>query len=296
MKRSATDVLRRGFNLVVANWPLIAIRIAESILLLMIVVGAVIATIAPIAISAGLGNLNDVTSAASAILSHWLLIVYALIVVSVLLVILVAIHAFVDGGIAQIYVDSERNGAQPSFNINRMLTGGRSAWWAIFWIYNIVWSIAGIILLVPLIATLAGTVAVADNTGRIVIACAGLAITILVLLPIAIVAAIWTQKAIAVCVARNAPATEAMRIARHDIRADLGRHFVVAFIVLVVSIGAAGLISVVSLPISLMSQHQPLMVAVTAPMQIVVSFAQTIVSAATGAWLLASFVALTEER
>lgn len=296
MKRTATDVLRRGFNLLIANWPVIAIRIVESILFLIIIFAAVIAAIAPIIVAAGLGNLSDITNASSAILQHWMLLIYALIVIAVLLVILVAIHAFVDGGVTQILVDSERQGVKPAFNMDRLIAGGRSGWWAIFWIYNLVWSIAGLILLVPLIATLAGMVVVSDATGRIVIGCAGLVFVIVLGLPIAIIAAVWTQKAIAVCLSRNASASDSMRIARQEMRLDMSRHFVVAFIILVVSIGGGGLISIVSMPISFMPQHQPLLVAFTAPVQIAVSFAQTIFSAATGAWLLASFVALTEER
>jgi len=180
--------------------------------------------------------------------------------------------------------------------MNRLLAGGRASWWAIFWIYNIVWSIAGIVLLVPLTITLALMLVAGGNTARIGVGCVGLLVTFLILLPIGLLAAVWTQKAIAVCVSRNAGAAQAMRDTRHEIRLDLGRHATVAFIAIVVSVGGAALIGIVSTPLSLLHHGQPLLVFLTAPVQIVVSFAQSIFSAAASAWFLASFVVLTEER
>ena len=296
MRRNTTDVLRRGFDLTVANWPVIAVRIVETIVLAMVTIGFVIATIVPIIVSAGLGNFSDITSATAAIVDHWIVIVYALAMIAVLLVLLVAVHAFVDGGVAQIFIDSDRADAKPAFNMSRLLAGGRSSWWAIFWIYNLVWSIAGIILLVPLTATLALMLVVDDNTARIGISCFGLAVSFILLMGLGIIAAVWTQKAIAVCVARAAGAADAMRLARQEMRRDLGRHFAVAFIAIVVSVGGSALIGVISAPFSMMHHGEPIFVLLTAPLQIVVSFAQSIFSAAAGAWFLASFIALTEER
>lgn len=295
-RASTTQILRRGLDLTIANWPVIAVRIVEGLVLFAMVIGALAAAIVPIIVSLGLTHLSDVTSVAGVLVNHWVVIVYALLVILVLLVFLVAVHAFVDGGVAQVLVDSERSGAKPAFRMDRVLAGGRRTWWAIFWIYNLVWSVAGLVVLVPLCATLAGMIAVNDDTGRIVIACGGLLLSLLVLMPVGILAAVWTQKAIAVCVARNANASASMQIAKQEMSGDLGRHFAVAFIMLVISIGGSALIGFASFPMSLIHQNEPLLMAFTAPGQIVVSFAQTIFSSAAGAWFLASFIAISEER
>lgn len=302
MKHNTTEVLRRGIDLTIANWPLLAMRIVESIVLFAVIVGAVVATIVPIAISAGLGqfHVRDIASAPDAFLSllvdHWVLIVYALIVVTIVMFLIVAIHSFFDAGMAQVLIDSEHANAKPAFDMSRWLLGGREGWWAVFWIYNLVWTIVCVVLLLPLAATLAGMIAVTENKGRIVIGCAGLLVTFLLFLPAAIVAALWTEKAIAICVARGLAAIDSMRAARQEIARDLGRHLAVAFLVLVVSIGGAILISAISAPMSILRHQQPMMLTFLAPAQIVVSLLQSVFSAATGTWFLASYIAITEER
>lgn len=296
MSESATDILRRGFALTVANWPLIALRIVESLLMVGLAIAAVVAIIVPIAVSAGLGNFSDVPGFVEGLLEHWIVIVYALGVVAVLLLVVVAMHSFIDGATARVLVDSERAAALPAFDMQRWLSGGAASWWPIFWIYNAIWSIAGIVLLVPLCATLAGMFVVTANGPRIAIGCLGLLLTVVVLLPVGVIAGVWTQKSIAVCLARSASGTDSMRIARQEIRADLGRHVLVAFIVMVVSFGGAGAISTLGFPASMANHGQPLSFGFFAPLQIALSVAQSIFSAAVGTWFLASFVALTEER
>ena len=56
MSRGATDVLRRGFELTLANWPLLLIRVAEQVIGMIIMIGALVAAVIPIAVSAGLGE------------------------------------------------------------------------------------------------------------------------------------------------------------------------------------------------------------------------------------------------
>ena len=265
-------------------------------LFLGLIVAALIAVIIPFAASVGMGNMSDVETLVNAIMQRWVIIVYALIVAMAVFVLFVAIHAFVDAGTAQVLIDSERNNAAPSFNIDRWLAGGRSAWWPVFWIYNAIWSVACAVLLVPLVATLVGMFAVTADAGRVVIACSGLVLTFVLLIPIGALAAIWTQKSIVVCVARNAPAAESMRAARLEMQSDLGRHLVVAVIVIVVSIGGASLISMISMPLSFAREVDALSIGFLAPVRIALSFVQSIFSAAVGTWFLASYVGLTEDR
>src|SRR3989442_3794108 len=58
LKRSATEVLRRGFDSTLANWPLILIRIAEGIVFVGIVIAAVVAAVVSIAVAAGLSKVD----------------------------------------------------------------------------------------------------------------------------------------------------------------------------------------------------------------------------------------------
>ncbi len=310
--RSTTDVLRRGLDSTLANWQLIAIRIAESILLVMIIIASILAAIVPIIVAAGLSHFdlknadNAAQAVAAMVVEHWALILYVLVILTVVLGVLIAIHAFVEAGNTKIFVDGERGAgggavsqrtAFRAFTIDRWLQGGRSSWWSVFWIYNIAWGIGGLIMLIPLLTTLAGMLAVDDPGGRVAIGCAGLVFTFLVVIPLALFIAVWTQKAIAVCVARAATASAALRVGWAEIRKDFGRHFAVAFIVFVIAFGGAVAISMLTAPISFVraATHDPFSIAF-APAQILTSIAQSVFSAAVGLWFLASYVGLTEER
>jgi hypothetical protein len=310
--RNTTDTLRRGLDNTLANWPLIAIRIAENLLFLMLVIFSIVAAVVPVAIAAGFSNFDlknteEPTQAIAAlIVEHWPIILYVLLIAAVVLLIFVAIHAFVEAGCAKVFVDGERNAsgtastreAFRTFNMDRWLQGGRSSWWTVFGIYNIVWGIGGIILLIPLILTLGAMFLVSEPGGRIAIACGGLLLTFLVIIPVTIVMAVLTQKAITVAVARAANARAAVRAGWSEIRRDFGRHFAVAFIIFVVGLGGSMMIGSLSAPMSIMRDigHVPLASLVFAPAQIISSFAQSVFSAAVGLWFLAAYVGLTEEK
>jgi hypothetical protein len=299
----------------VANWPLIALRIAESFLFVLIVIGSIVAAIIPIAVAAGVSNFDSIRNAdnpgdaiAALIVGHWLIIVYVLAIITVLLTVLIAIHSFVEAGNAKIFVEAE-HGAGPAmpatrdpyrvFTMDRWLQGGRMAWWSVFWIYNAAWSVACLIILVPLVLTIVSML-LADTAGpRVAIGCGGLAISVIIFIPVAIIVAIWTQKAIAICVARAATAGAALRTAWSEMRADFGRHFAVAAILFAITFGGGMVISSFTLPFSIMqgtSHAAPFMSLAFAPARIVSSFLQSIFSSAVGLWFLASFVGLTEER
>ena len=310
--RNTTDVLRRGLDSTLANWQLIAIRIAASILFVIIIVASIVAAIVPIAVAAGLShfdlrNADNAVQAISAMaIEHWPLILYILVVITVVLGVLIAMYSFVEAGNTRVFVDAERAAGRTAmpqratfrtFSMDRWLQGGRSSWWSIFWIYNVAWGIAGLIMLVPLLVTLAGMLAIDEPGGRVAIGCAGLIFTFLVIIPLALLVAVWTEKAIAVCVARATTASAALRVSWAEIKKDFGRHFAVAFIVFVIAFGGAMTISMLTAPLSFVrgATNDPFNFAF-APAQILSSLAQSVFSAAVGLWFLASYVALTEEK
>lgn len=311
MKRSTTEVLRRGFDSTVANWPLIVIRIAEGVLFVAIVIGSIVAAIVPVAVAAGLshfepsGDRQPAEVIAGMIVEHWMLILYILLIVSVLLLLLMAIHSFVEAGCAKVFVDAERQAGESAaanrdrfraFTAERWMAGGRASWWSVFWIYNAAWGIGGLIILIPLLATLAFMLVVSDTGARVAIGCAGTVLSVLIMIPVGIIIAVWTQKAITVTVARPAGAGAALRLGWREIGSDAGRHIAVAVIIFAVSFGGAMLISMSTFPLTFARSHPPLVDLAFAPAQIGLSFLQSIFSSAVGLWFLASYVGLTEER
>jgi hypothetical protein len=311
LKRNVTDVLRRGFDSTVANWPVIALRIAESLVFAVIIIASIVAAIVPAVVAAGLAK-DDIANSSdpgsvvvSWLVDHVMLFIWVFLLGFLILGVLIALHSFVEGGSTQIYVDGERAAAGRNssardafraFSIDRWLAGGAASWWRIFWLYNLAWSVGLVFVLIPLLITIIGIFAVSDNVGKIVIACSGVALAVLILIPVGIVTSIWCTKAITICVARALPARESLRLGWREFRADLGRHLGVALILFVISMALSSLVSVFSVPMSITEHRIPTMALMFAPIRLVTGVVQGIVGAAIGSCLLACFVSMTEER
>src|SRR5262245_44427553 len=96
-----------------ANWQLIAIRIAENCLFVLIIIGSMIAAIIPIPVSARFSSLEvrnaekPAEAVAAIIVGHWAIILYILGIIALVFGVLIAIHSFVEAGNARIFVDAE---------------------------------------------------------------------------------------------------------------------------------------------------------------------------------------------
>ena len=307
MTPTATEVIRRGFDNTVANWPLVLIRFGEGFLFMILAILAVVAIIVPIAISLGLGSMPSQNPADAAefilnlLVEQWMMLVYAVLVVTLVLTIFVAIHSFVEAGSARVYVDGELKagpglaGARERFHvfsIERWAAGGRNDWWSVFWIYNFAWFVASLIMLVPALAMLAILFASRDNPAVMMgVGCAGFALFLLFVIVVAVVTNIWCQKAIVVCVARTHRAVGSLGEAWREFRGDAGRHIAVALIMFLLMIVGTGVFSSMSALTGI--SDAPSFTIVTLPVQLVASVASSLFSAIIGAWFIACFVALS---
>jgi len=294
-----------------ANWQLLLIRVAEAFIYFVVIFTSIIAAIVPIVISAVGGRWSNIRDAqnppevvAQLILSHLPLIFFLFMLLSVVLLVLVAVHSFVEAGSARVYVDAEFSarsveGRPPraafrAFSGDRWLNGGKRAWWPVFWIYNIGWSVAMLIILVPFVAIGAVFLIGGAKPASIILGCALLAVTVFAVIFIAIVTGVWCQKAIVICVARTLGAMDSLRAAWEDIRSDFVRHFAVAFVLMMISFGTAMLVSFLGIGAS--SVRDPGAVVMLMPLRFATQFASQVVSLMVAAWLTASFAALTVDR
>jgi hypothetical protein len=222
---------------------------------------------------------------------------------TLVLLIYVAVHAFVEGGSARIYVEAERaNAAVPAparqqlrvFTADRWFRGAKEAWWPVFWIYNIAWGVAGLIVLVPL-TIVAGLMLVArESPGALVaIGCVGLVFSFLFLFFVMIITYIWSSKAIVLTAASGAGAMAALGDSWREFRADSGRHIGVTLILFVLTIVGSTVLS--SFGMMFNWQDSPMMSLTTMPLQFAGSILNTIFSAGMASWMLACFAALTVE-
>src|SRR4029079_1444806 len=110
-----------------------------------------------------------------------------------------------------------------------------------------------LVFLLPLLivmALLAMAINAESTAGLIAASCCGLALLVLVAIPLGIVTAMWAQKAVVICVARDIGARDALRDGWRETRADFLRPFVVFFLIAIMSAGASALASGIFAPLS----------------------------------------------
>jgi len=302
VKRPINEVLRRGLESALANWPLMALRIAENILFAMLIIGSMIAAIVPLLVSIGFAIHIDKPeevgpAVGTALIEHLAVFLWIFVGALFLALLLVVIHSVVIAGCAQTFVDAERAERPKVFSMEPWLSGGRHSTWTVFWIYNITYGTTLIPVLVPLILALAAMLAFRDSQAMVIFAgCFGIAVAIFLCIIACVIAAIWSLKAIILAIERNLGASEAAKLAWAEAKADFGRLFAVAFILFVISFGGAATINMFSIMFSFPSAHDTFISLAFAPARVVISLLQSAFGAAVGMWMLASFAALSDRR
>lgn len=313
MKRGVFDVLRRGLDNTIVNWPLLAIRLGETLLFGIITIVAVIAALVPLLVSIGIHLANiatpeDAAEAALLLVQRWMLLVWILVVASLLILLFLAIHSFVQAGSARIYVDGERiAGPQVEgersrfrvFSMDRWMAGGGAGWWTLFWLYNIAWGTAALILLVPLVPTAALMFVFREQPPALVATgCIGLLATLLLMIVVGLVTSMWTNRAVAHWAVTAAGARESLTAGWRAIFDDFARHALIALAVVVVAIAGSMFFSSFSLFATLGESigNRDVFVFVTLPVRILASLLSSAFSAAVSGWYLASYSGIAAER
>lgn len=313
MKRGVFDVLRRGVDNTIANWPLILIRLGEMLLFGIMAIVAVIAAIAPILVSVGIevsriNSPDDIESAMFALMERWILLVWIFVAISVLLLIFVAMHAFVEAGSARVYVDAERTAGPAllgprarfrTFSMERWLAGAKDGWWPVFWIYNLAWGAAGLLLLIPLLPTIAGMLLLRERPpAAIATGCVGLVLTGLLFIFVGAVTGMWVNRSITEWAAHRFGAREALAAGWSAFRGDLGRHLLIFLAVFVAAMAGSSFFASFSFFAAfgdVFSGNHGMFNLATLPLRILGSLLNSAFSAIVSAWYLASYAALATE-
>ncbi len=115
MKRGILDTIRRGLDNALANWGLIVVRLVELVVIVAITIGAVLAMVVPIFLSIGIKiadladpSPDELESTFMTLLERWSLLVYIFLGLSLLVILLVALHSVVAAGCARVQVDGDR--------------------------------------------------------------------------------------------------------------------------------------------------------------------------------------------
>jgi hypothetical protein len=315
VKRGVFDVLLRALDNTVANWQLVLVRFGESVVLAILAVLSAVVIIAPILISIGI-NIADITSpedfegVAELLLSRWALLIWVVVAVSVLLAVFVALHSLVEAGSARVYIDGDRIAGPEKvgprsrfkvFSMERWWAGAKDGWWTVFWIYNLAWGAASVILLLPLLPTLVLVLLLRDDEQplpSIAVGCVGLAITLLLFLVVAVVTAVWTNRAITDWAIRRAGARDALAAGWAAMRADLLRHVLIAVALYVVLMAGSSFFATLSMfgGFGDVVGKSSFTFLFTLPLRLFTTALSYAFTAAVTSWFLSSYATLANEQ
>jgi hypothetical protein len=312
VKRGVFDTLRRGLDNAVANWALVVIRLLEVIVFLAIAVVGAIAVVVPIIISIGirfadLDTPESMAGAAELLLQRWALLAWIFLGILFLAVLFVAIHSFVQAGSARVYVDGDRvagpvrEGQRARFHVfslQRWYAGGAEGWWPVFLLYNIAWGLAGLIMLIPLLPTLTLMILFRESPPALIgTGCIGIIVTLMLMLVVGFVTAMWTTRAVAAWAVRRQGARDALAAGWSAIRGDLARHLLIALAVIVVSMAGSAFFASFSFFAAFGETigDGALFMLITLPLRILGSVLSSVFSAFVAAWYLASYSAIAVE-
>ncbi|HUP61425.1 MAG TPA: hypothetical protein VNA69_13495 [Thermoanaerobaculia bacterium] len=313
MRRGVFDTLRRGVDNTIANWQISLIRLGETMLFAGIVVGAIILMVLPILVSIGiqftdLGTPGGLENAIQSLFGRGMILIWIFLILFALLLVFIAMHAFVEAGCARVIVDADRV-AGPAvagprsryavFSMDRWLTGAKDGFWSVFWIYNFVWGVGGLVLLVPLVPAIFVIWMLRGNTGAaIALGCLTLAVVMLMCLVIAIVLGMWANRAIVEWAVRRAGIRESIDAGwRFAMRTDLGRHLLITLAIIVAAMAGSTVFASFSMMASFgesMSDHGVFNV-ITLPLRLAGTFLNWAFSSLITTWYLASYAALGVE-
>jgi len=315
VNRGAFDVLRRAFENTVANWPLILIRLAESIMLSALVSGALLAVLTPVLVSVGIDvanidfeNAEQLESAMRSLTGRWMIAVWIFLAVVLVTILFVAIHSLVEAGSARVYVDAERvagEGEGPMsrfrvFSMERWWTGARDGFWSVFWIYNMAWGLAGMLMLIPLVPTLLMVIMFGRENPAIGIGigCLGGGLSMLLMLFLTIFTTMWVNRAIADQAVQRQGVRASLGAARRALGADIGRHILIAIMLFLVAIAGSmffGSFSLFAGIGEMVGRNSSAIYMATLPLRIFGTILSSAFSAAVTSWFLAAYCSLAVE-
>ena len=290
------DIIQRSLRNVFANWPLLLIRIAEAVAVAIVMVGAFVAAFLPSAI----GVFSSIRSGggpeqfAEALLAHPVLLILGFLVVCLGLVAALAIHAFIEAGAVGIYLEgwkaaaalgSQNRQVYDRFSSDAWIAHARRSWWKVFLVYNAIWGLFGLILILPLIAIGVAIVGMVQQNALAAIGCLGAGVLIVVTLVASLIFNVWTRLAVADAVERSGTAGESVRRGWQLIFGRLSDVVVVVAVFIGVSIGTMVIFGSLYFVIGIISNLAPL---ASLPVQLMVSLGNNVLSVILSGWLAAA--------
>ncbi|MGK2858572.1 MAG: hypothetical protein ACSLFQ_15330 [Thermoanaerobaculia bacterium] len=261
----AFSIIRRAVASTLANWPLLLVQIVEIIVLVVLILGGALLAIVTVGLSVdwdmieSFGSPDSDPGAIAEAAAEWFVanaVAAAVVGFVVLLLFGVAtlIHSYFQAGVTGVFVEYEQRGetwdwrdAWRRFELQKVIDYAVARGWRAFLIYNVVWGVAGLFLLVPLVVILALMLLLGDGAAAIVVACCGILLVLVAGVSIAIVAGAWAQIAITIGIATPRGAAASCSAAGDLIRAHTGKVVIVMLVFFAASVGVSTVSSTMGL-------------------------------------------------
>lgn len=302
------ETVQRAYRNVVANWPVMLIRVAEQVAMVVLIVAGAILLLVPFIMTGVLSDLSELSGDPAQIalgffLANPLAIIGAFVALTIVITAVMALHSFVQAGTVGIYLDSAPSAqsigplrdALSSFSTETFISYGRRFWWPVFLIFNVIWGIFSILLLAPVSGAILLFTRMKENPQAVAWGCSLLVVFFLILVVAGMFATVWSDLAIALSVRRSLGVRDSLQAALTLMMRRFLDLLMVIVILIAISIGVTIVFAAIFGVIGVVSML-PLMAILTLPIQIVLSLLQSIASVFLSCWFLAAVVAIVAEE
>jgi hypothetical protein len=313
VKRGIIDTLKRGGENAIANWQLSLIRFIEILAFCALAFIGIIVALVPLFVSLGIRlseihDADDMQSVMMTLLEQWPVFIWFGVGMFAMFAFFVVVHSYVEAGCARVFVDADRaagpattgaKGRYRVFSVSRWFAGAREGGWRVFWIYNLAWTVAALILLIPLIPVAALMFVFRSNPAVSAgVGCLGILVVLLFGIVLGLVTGMWTNRAIANWAAQRSTARHALATGWRAVKMDFGRHLLIALAIIVVALAGSSAFSSFSMFGSFghSMRGDNIINVMTAPVRMFGAILSWAFSALIGSWYLASYSALSVEN
>jgi hypothetical protein len=186
------------------------------------------------------------------------------------------------------------------FSMSRWMEGATDGWWELFLVYNATWGLASLLLLIPLVPTVALMLVFRGQAGALIATgCIGLALTAMLMLVVVVLAGMWTNRSIASWAVRRGGAGDALSSGWDALRRDFGRHLLITLAVIVVGLAGSAFFGSFSFFAGIgdvFGHERGVTTFITLPLRLLVSIVSSAFSAAVTSWYLAAYAAVAVEN
>ena len=272
------------------------IRLGQQMVLFMALVAMILGTVLPLVIGgivAFSGFSGDPAGFfRSLLLDHPFLIAYAFFAFLIVATTLMLLYAFFQAGMVGAYEEAIRLRMVTNL-ADRFIHFARQSWWQIFWVFQWIWGLIGLIFVLPILAITLAVLIWRDSMTFVVAGCLSLGLLFLIMLVVSFFASGWSAVSVILGVARKLPARQAVADGWRLFRSRMGPIMLVMVLMAAISIVVSGAVVGFSFGVGAASssRYASLMLF---PLQIAVSILQMGVSIFVSCWFTAAMIRVTK--